>query len=513
MDKKNKELPEIEIQGTIFQFDIESLLLIEKNNPINMITFAYMEDRGTHYTFNYSPLSKNHDFIIINPDFDDTGKIILDPYFESSVKVVIPRITELDPEGFSRKYGCTKKDMDEKTDFELMVDQKIYNERIDGHPVKVTFCGNEYIVDPDNDILWSMSNKPDIELRELENYYNIKSKAFDIFYEPISGRVIDVLKNGLEESEMVRMVQIPHIRTLDPIGKNHAENLPLQFGLIYHKLQLEHDLLFTHDEISQVIPAHKNENGQMELLIEGTTFIVDINKFEFRDKDDPENIIPLSEMSELDNGYSILYKGKEINLPEFVELDPQGMAKKYNVSVQDIQAHDDFHFMVDQDAYSLRMKGQLPTIDIEGHTFTVDIRMNMLRSATDFHSRGINFDEIDDHYSEEKDVYIIPYDPIKHEFRDLDYDNLFSIPKDLIAVEFPLPVVLDPIGWNRENGNWDLKSDLKWIGIKSHFEAKTIPWEQTFIVDIIRDNKQERQMKDDDQKKNKSTNQNKGRKM
>lgn len=513
MDNENRKLPEVEIEGTIFQFDIERLALIEKNNPGNAITFAYMKDHGTHYSFNYSAMFKNHHFIMTNPSPNEIVDRITNPDFDPAIKVQIPRITEIDPLGFSEKYNCNTKDMVEKTDFELMVNQEIYNKRIDGHPVKVNICGNQYVVDPDNDILWSLEGKPDIELKGMEDYYSDRSKSYTIFYEPMSGNVVDISKESKMESETVRLVEIPNIRTLDPIGKNHAQSLPLKFGLIYHDLKLEYDLAFSLDEVSQVIPIKRNEQGQMELLIEGTTFIADINTFEYRDKSDPGNKIELREMQDNEEGgYVVLYKHKELLLPEFVELDPEGMAKKYNVSVDEVKKHDDFYFMVDQKAFEIRMQGQLPTLEIDGHTFTVDIRMNMLRSATDFASKGISFDEIDHYYSEEKDAYIIPYDPVKKEFRELDYENLFSIPKDLIAVEFPFQNKLDPIGWNRAGG-WDLKEDLKWLGVKTHFEAKTIPWEQTYIVDIIRDNKEILQKKQDNQQEDKPKNQSKGRKM
>ncbi|WP_238640071.1 hypothetical protein [Chryseobacterium elymi] len=512
MDKENRKLPEIEIEKTIFQFDIDRLALIEKDNPSNTISFAYMKDHGTHYSFSYSPLYKTHDFIMKGPSIDEMIDKILDPALNPSVMVTVPRITEIDPLGFSNKYNCTTKDMVEKTDFELMVNQEVYNKRIDGHPVKVNICGNEYVVDPDNDILWSIEGKPDIELKGLQDYYSDKNRAFNILYEPISGRVIDIKKQSVMDTETVKLVEIPDIRTIDPIGKNHASKLPLKFGLIYHDLKLEYDLAYSHDQISQIIPTNRNEQGQLELLIEGTTFIVDVNTFEFRDKFDPNNVIPLKEMQDCGDGYLIKYNDKDIHLPEFVVLDPAAMAKKYNVSIQEVEAHDDFHFMVDQKAFHDRMQGKLPTIDIEGHTFTVDIRMNMLRSASDFLSKGINFDDIDHYYSDEKDAYLIPYDPKKHEFRELDYANISSFPKDLIAIEFPFQTKLDPIGWNREGG-WDLKSDLKWVGVQSHFEAKKIPWEKTFIVDVIKENKQKQQQGQNNQKTNKPSNNSKGRKM
>lgn len=134
-------------------------------------------------------------------------------------------------------------------------------------------------------------------------------------------------------------------------------------------------------------------------------------------------------------------------------------------------------------------KGILPTIDIAGHLFYVDMRMDKLRPKDDFLSGGISFQDIDDHFSEERNAYLITYDPKKHEFRDLDYENLLSVPKDLIAIEFPFQQNLDPIGWNRQNG-WDILDDVKPKDLIPHFKAKIVPWEQTYIFDIIRDNKE-----------------------
>lgn len=140
--------------------------------------------------------------------------------------------------------------------------------------------------------------------------------------------------------------------------------------------------------------------------------------------------------------------------------------------------------------YDLRVtKGQLPTIDIAGHLFYVDMRMDKLRPKDDFLSKGISFKEIDDYFSEERNAYLIPYDSKKHEFRELDYENLLIIPKDLIAIQFPFQQKLDPIGWNRQNG-WDILDDVKVKDLIPHFKAKIIPWEKTYIKDIIKDNKE-----------------------
>lgn len=230
--------------------------------------------------------------------------------------------------------------------------------------------------------------------------------------------------------------------------------------------------------------------------LNGTDFIVDVEKLELREKADPTHIITLDDMQDVGNGY--VYDG--IKIPEFLEIDPEGMSAKYNVS--DLTGKTDFDLIVDQEAFYNRFaKGIRPTVDIAGHIFHVYIEMDMLRSHDDFASRGIVFDEIENYFVEEENVYIIPYNPQTHEFQELEEDDyeITEFPKDLIAVQFPFQTVLDPIGWNIMGG-WDIEDNLKWIGVKSHFEAKVIPWEETWVQYLIdenlsRQNKQEHNQK------------------
>jgi len=236
-----------------------------------------------------------------------------------------------------------------------------------------------------------------------------------------------------------------------------------------------------------------------ELNIEGTDFLVDVQKLELREKDNPKNIIAFEEMRDFFGRYSFPYSKVErnvpsssskeyfiVSIPEFVKLDPERMAAKYNVV--DLTGKTDFEVMVNQEAFDRRVnKGELPTVDIAGHTFYVDLRMNMLRPHDDFASKGIVFEEIDHYFSDEIKAYIIPYNSKTHEFQELNYDKITEFPKDLIAVQFPSQKDLDPIGWNRLGG-WDLKDGLKQTGLKSHFKAETIPWEKTWLKEFVKIN-------------------------
>lgn len=266
--------------------------------------------------------------------------------------------------------------------------------------------------------------------------------------------------------------------------------------------------------------------------IEGTDFIVDVANLQLREKANPENVIPVFDMRDVGDGYVFDYSPKEKNIPalfsndtdirivkipELVQLDPVGMAEKYGHVVHNVQGKTDFDLMVDQQAFGRRLIGQLPTVDISGHTFFVDIRMDMLRPEDDFLSNGIVFSQIDHYYNDEKEAYIIPYNPTTHEFQELDYNNITSIPKDQIVISFPHESRLDPIGFNRKCGV-DETDGLKVTNLKSHFEAKRVDWKDTSIEATIQENtkkqqKQQQQSKQIDESRKTGKRQRRGPKL
>lgn len=89
------------------------------------------------------------------------------------------------------------------------------------------------------------------------------------------------------------------------------------------------------------------------VLIEGTTFYVDVLKDELREKSDPLNRIPFSVFDQEGNGYTFLYDTTRKNIPEnrkalkhmephfkwvtlpaLMELDPEGIAIRYNIPLE-----------------------------------------------------------------------------------------------------------------------------------------------------------------------------------
>ncbi len=262
----------------------------------------------------------------------------------------------------------------------------------------------------------------------------------------------------------------------------------------------------------------------------GTEYIIDSNTFELREKGNENNILYGEDFYQHDNGYGFYFdkerknwpmyefqfqKFDYVEIPEFVKMDPEGMSLKYGVPLDKVTTMSDLKLMSDPDAYDLRLKGLLPRVYIEGVTFYVDLMMNMLRPKDDFASKGISFSEIEDYVEEGRSSYLIPYNPKTHEFQIPDYDNLKEYPKDLIAVKFPMEFDLDRIGWNRKN-RFDIDDRVDKDCMRIEFRARKVPWENTFMKNVIEHNlKEEQQLKEKasiDQPKNQN-NKGKGIKM
>lgn len=499
-------MPEIEIEGTKFLFDIDRIALIEKDNPQNHIYFDGMRDHDTHYSFEYSTVSKNYPFVRTASTLDELFDGILEPPTvpDAPIHVEIPRIGDIDPDGMCRKYGCTLQDIEHKSDFEIMVNQEAYNKRMDGEPVTIDLAGKRFEVDVANNLLRPQDGGEVVFLNEFHyDYYMEDDEAYHLFYNISEGKVADPLSDGSRDRTEDRIIlEVPNLSMLDPIGANLALGANPLYGLMYYDLKMNH--------VPKVVPWEEYGIGvdnQMErklptYRIEDTDFIVDVSKLELREKGNETNVIRFEDMRDIGRGYVFEYDLQEKNVPsawsdnetttvrvpEFVELDPVGMAQKYNMPSDEIKGKTDFDIMVDQEAFDMRVnKGILPTIDIAGHTFYVDIRMDMLRPKDDFLSNGIVFSDIENFFDEERQLYFIPYHAKTHEFREIDYETITKIPKDLIVVSFPNEMALDPVGWNRHHG-FELTDGLKEKGLKAHFTAQAASWEDIYVPQIIKEN-------------------------
>ncbi|WP_449387196.1 hypothetical protein [Chryseobacterium lineare] len=366
-----------------------------------------------------------------------------------------------------------------------------------------------------------------INFTEIKDYYDRDRRAYVIPYNPNKREFQqDDVSKMTELPTDIIIVQFPNQYELDIVGWNRkygnsitdqdvkqmhfeARTLPwVDTNVIEHiKLNVAEQLQPKEEYIvnepkdnlykiptdtQRALPTHK---------VFGTEFIVDVNQLELREKANPKNVISLSDMEEKAvQGYRFWYSPKTKGLttyaepgaklaeiPDFVKLDPIGMAKKHNISEDKINAIDDFKLMVDQDAFDkIAYKRIIPTIDIVGHTFYIDLFNDKLHPKDDIWSRGIIFSELKHYYSHKDNTYTIPYNQRAHTFQEVSL-NVKEIPKDLIVVQIPSKRTLDPIGQNK-TGDLNSSDYLKKQGVHLHFEAKTIPWHQTRFAETVKRN-------------------------
>lgn len=235
------------------------------------------------------------------------------------------------------------------------------------------------------------------------------------------------------------------------------------------------------------------------LTIEGADFVVDVVHQELRELDNPLNTISFLEMKDNGTHYSLNYDPTEKNLPglfkqsivvdipQMVQLDPEGMAAHHGISVEEVKSKTDFDIIVNKHLVALREKVTLPIIDIAGHPFFVDLRLDSLRPKDDFTTTGIQFSDIDHCLLEDERVYQITYNPDTRTYADIDFEKITAIPKDIIVVEIPFQPTLDPVGYARKYG-LDAREILRAHPPVADMKAKIVPWSETPINEIIERN-------------------------
>jgi len=200
-----RQLPEIEIEGTTFLIDVALAELREKDNPYSCISFYSMDNAGDHYTFEYDTLRK----AIVAP-FDmalPTDKII---------RVELPMMVALDPAGMALKYGIDKAQLPDH-DSEFKCDESIVKKRLSGILPTVNICDEPYIVDLRLGELRKVKDpNSSIVLDKLEMSAN--GEKYLCFYDTINKEVVQIPDTVTEMPKHVVMVHIPNEIYLDAVA-------------------------------------------------------------------------------------------------------------------------------------------------------------------------------------------------------------------------------------------------------------------------------------------------------
>ncbi len=134
----------------------------------------------------------------------------------------------------------------------------------------------------------------------------------------------------------------------------------------------------------------------------------------------------------------------------------------------------------EEKALERRLAGHLPTVDIDGQLFYVDLFMGYLRPKDIFSTLGIEFKKIQDDYSILEENFVFTYNPKTYEAETFDFNDIQSIPEHILLVELPAKPKLDPVSYARMCG-YDVESFVRTRGIQSHFKINTVPLKKRLL--------------------------------
>jgi len=222
---------------------------------------------------------------------------------------------------------------------------------------------------------------------------------------------------------------------------------------------------------------------------------VDIENDCLKSIDNSANTIPFSCMDYRGDHYVLSWRESPdhvqwnqqklfAKIPQKVELDPEGIAIKFNLSIDEVIGKSDFDIIVDQLLYDDRVnKCWLPEVDIAGHKYFFDIRLKELRLTTDA-MKAISLDgTFDELFSEQFCFY---YDRRKKEIFEIDPD-ITSLPRGVVWIETPPIFKMDPVGVAKRIGD-DIKNYLLSHPLERNLTAKVVPIAKTELVALVEAN-------------------------
>lgn len=235
--------------------------------------------------------------------------------------------------------------------------------------------------------------------------------------------------------------------------------------------------------------------------IEGTDFLVDIDKQVLRQTNDQVNEISfIHDMQDQGAFYHLLYdldeqcaakdlydenRVKVIKVPQMTDLDREGMAIKYGLPSELVMGKSDFELIVDQAALDQRLNGVLPQIDISGETFTIDLRLQELRHAKYFFPviSLKTFELTGDGWK-----YEAFYHPVMKQVVEID-PKLTEFPEGVVKIQIPNEIGLDPVAAARLYG-MDERELLRRYPIQKELKALVIGLSETNIPAMIQRNRE-----------------------
>lgn len=248
--------------------------------------------------------------------------------------------------------------------------------------------------------------------------------------------------------------------------------------------------------------------------IGGIPFIVDVDNSVLLHPGDARSIIFFSDMEDKGDHYLLQFdratasgweEGAEqpgllsVKVPQMVTLDPEGVAQKYSTTIDKLPKRD-ADLKCDPILLERRMQGIQPTIDICGHTFFAHLRFGLLQPKDDFNTMGLEVHKMQ--CNDSGTHYQCWYNYKTHSEVKLNRD-ITAIPKNVVPLEIPIDVVLDPYAVLRDSGHAIIPERFDRFPIRYNLKASVLPWEETIVPALIKKNRAALQQKKKEQQKRK----------
>lgn len=234
--------------------------------------------------------------------------------------------------------------------------------------------------------------------------------------------------------------------------------------------------------------------------IKGVPFFVDVDLALLRHVKDPQNFIEFSDMEDMGTHYKIEFDVKtetadiygdggpglvKIKIPPMVQLDPERVSRKYNLSI-DMLPKRDSELKSHSGWFQLRKMGKQPNVEICGRNYFVNLSFGQL-DPEDLRHIPIRFSEL------EKDPTNTYYTGLLNintmTIVSYDENTITEIPVNTVMIMLPHERVLDPFAYRLRGMGWeDHPERLGKFPVRYEMEARIMDWNDTPIPELIKSN-------------------------
>lgn len=228
----NSGLPIYTIDGSSFIVDVRNKRVCEQQCPKNEISILDMHYHDSCYLFSFDRIKKN-----ISWKAGPTRLESNDDPKPRDLEIRMPHMTELDPKTMSILYGYPLREIQDKTDFEVMVNQQLFRQRQQRKMTSVNIWGKVYNLNLERKVfIPKIADMPELAVKDfLQNKLTLTITGYldTQTHTMLSPKTVREKNLG---PSVVR-VDLPQLDAIDPYGVALAKGWNVKETLLKYPLQ------------------------------------------------------------------------------------------------------------------------------------------------------------------------------------------------------------------------------------------------------------------------------------